>query len=141
MSILRNCFDGFSGGSFRQNEYARTLRNRHRCSCWSRLRYGPDAWRPRSPSLMAISSEELIEEFHERRRAIGLGESDGVEVELSSSSRAVVSYNLIKIDSGFQRRGLGERTVALLTEMSDGADILLELIPRKPPGFDGMSDH
>ena len=90
---------------------------------------------------MAMSSEELIEELHERRRAIGLGESDGVEVELSSSSRAVLSFNLIKIDSGFQRRGLGERTVALLTEMSDGTGILLELIPRKPPGCDGMSDH
>jgi GNAT superfamily N-acetyltransferase len=87
-----------------------------------------------------VSPDEFIEEFHERRAAAGLGDNEGVFVDLSSPSRSLVSFDGIEIAPELQGQKLGRRILTLLTEMSDHAGVALELIPHQMEESGGITD-
>jgi GNAT superfamily N-acetyltransferase len=87
-----------------------------------------------------VSPDESIEEFHERRAMVALGDNDGVFVDLSSSGQSSVSFDHVKVAPELQGKKLGRRILTLLTEMSDHAGLTLELIPHQMEECGGMTD-
>jgi hypothetical protein len=86
-----------------------------------------------------VSPDAFIEDFHDRRRAAGLGDEHGVIVELSSSLPSVVSFDQFIIAAVLRGQGLASRVVDLLTQMSDEEGFALVLIPRRLDDA-GLSD-